>query len=179
VALTLLLGGARSGKSALAARLAAAEAATRPVVVVVTGEARDDEMAARIARHQAERPPGWATVRAPIDLAAAISAARRDAFVIVDCLTLWVANLAARHGDDEVLTLARRTADLAAARPAPTVAVSNEVGSGIVPFDPAVRAWRDLLGSVNAIWATAADRAALVVAGRVVRLERAEEVLGG
>lgn len=177
--LTLLLGGARSGKSALAVRLAAAAASTRPVVVVVTGEARDDEMAERITRHRAERPVGWTTVEAPTDLAAAIAGADEHAFVVIDCLTLWVANLSAGHGDDEVVALAREAADLAAVRPAPTVAVSNEVGSGIVPFDPAVRAWRDLLGSVNAVWAAAADRAALVVAGRLVALERAEDVLGG
>lgn len=175
--LTLLLGGARSGKSALATTMAAA--AGRPVVVIATAEARDDEMAARIARHRAERPTAWETIEAPLDLTGAFAAAGPDAFVVIDCLTLWVANLAERHDDGEVLARARTAVAAAAGRPAPTVAVSNEVGSGIVPVDPAVRAWRDLLGGVNAMWAAAAERVALVVAGRALLLPRAEDLLDG
>src|ERR1700748_3009801 len=89
--LTFLLGGARSGKSSLALRLATAAGA--PVVFVATGEAGDDEMAQRIARHQAERPAGWTTVEAPRNLLGALEATPADTCVIVDCLSLWVANV--------------------------------------------------------------------------------------
>ncbi|HSO56316.1 MAG TPA: bifunctional adenosylcobinamide kinase/adenosylcobinamide-phosphate guanylyltransferase, partial [Actinomycetes bacterium] len=91
MALTLLLGGARSGKSALAERLAARF--DGPVAVVVTAEARDAEMAERIRRHRAGRPAGWRTVEEPLDLEAAIARAPEDALVLLDCLTLWVSNL--------------------------------------------------------------------------------------
>ena len=169
MALTLLLGGARSGKSALAQRLAGRWGG--PVTVVATGQARDAEMAERIARHRAARPAGWRTVEEPLELESALAAAAGDACVVVDCLTLWVANLLGRGlADTEVAARARAAAAAAAARPAPTVAVSNEVGSGIVPADPLSRRYRDLLGQVNAVWAAAADQALLLVAGRAVPL---------
>jgi adenosyl cobinamide kinase/adenosyl cobinamide phosphate guanylyltransferase len=173
MALELLLGGARSGKSALAVRRAAASG--RPVVFVATGEARDAEMAERIARHRAERPPGWRTVEEPLALEAAVAGAPREACLVVDCLSLWVANALERgDGDAEVEGAAARAAALAARRPGPGVVVSNEVGLGLVPMEPLGRRYRDVLGRVNATWARAADRAALVVAGRVLALERPE-----
>ena len=167
--LTLLLGGARSGKSALAARMA-----TRwpgPVTVIVTGEARDEEMAERIRRHRAARPAAWDTVEEPVDLDGAISGATADACVVVDCLTLWVSNLLERGEKDVQITdRARTAADLAARRSASTIVVSNEVGSGIVPMNALARRYRDLLGEVNAIWADVAVSTLLVVAGRVLPL---------
>jgi adenosylcobinamide kinase / adenosylcobinamide-phosphate guanylyltransferase len=167
--LTVLLGGARSGKSALAVRLAASWAG--PVEVVVTGEARDAEMAERIRRHRAERPAAWRTVEAPRELGPALAEAPPDAFVLLDCLTLWVANLIEQGlTDEQVERRARSAAAGAAVRAAPTVAVSNEVGAGIVPADPLARRYRDLLGQVNAIWAGAAGQALLLVAGRAVPL---------
>jgi adenosylcobinamide kinase / adenosylcobinamide-phosphate guanylyltransferase len=170
MALTLLLGGARSGKSALAVR--AAGAWDGPVEVVVTAEARDAEMAARIQRHRAARPAGWRTVEAPRELEAALRAAAPGALVIVDCLTLWVSNLMELGLDDaEVERRAREAAALAAARAAPTLAVSNEVGCGIVPAQALARRYRDLLGQVNAAWAAAADQALLLVAGRALPLQ--------
>jgi adenosylcobinamide kinase / adenosylcobinamide-phosphate guanylyltransferase len=167
--LTLLLGGARSGKSALAARLAGRW--DGPVTVVVTGQARDAEMAERIRRHRAGRPGHWRTVEAPREPEAALAAAPADTFVVLDCLTLWVANLM-EHGldDGRVEAMARSAAATAAARAAPTVAVSNQVGAGIVPADALSRRYRDLLGQVNAVWAAAADQALLLVAGRAVPL---------
>jgi adenosylcobinamide kinase/adenosylcobinamide-phosphate guanylyltransferase len=169
MALTLLLGGARSGKSALAARLAGRWAG--PVTVVVTGEARDAEMAERIRRHRAGRPGHWRTVEAPREVEAALAGAPDDAFVVLDCLTLWVSNLMEQGLDDpKVEELARSAAAAAAARAAPTVAVSNEVGAGIVPADALSRRYRDLLGQVNAVWAAAADQALLLVAGRAAPL---------
>jgi adenosylcobinamide kinase/adenosylcobinamide-phosphate guanylyltransferase len=175
--LTLLLGPARSGKSRTAVRMA--RAGGGPVVVVATAEARDQEMAERIARHRAERPASWGTVEEPIELEAALRAVPADAVAIVDCLTLWVSNLT-EAGLDQA-TIERRAEDAAAAaaaRSALTVAVSNEVGWGIVPADPLVRRYRDSLGVVNQRWAGAADRALLVVAGRVLNLVGTEEVVG-
>jgi adenosylcobinamide kinase / adenosylcobinamide-phosphate guanylyltransferase len=169
MALTVLLGGARSGKSALAVRRA--RDLGGPVVFVATGEARDAEMADRIARHRAERPAEWTTAEAPLELAGALEAAPAPACVIVDCLSLWVANLLER-GDDEaaIVALARTAAAIAAERPGSTIAVSNEVGMGIVPANELARRYRDALGRVNAVWAAAAAEAALVVAGRQLRL---------
>jgi adenosyl cobinamide kinase/adenosyl cobinamide phosphate guanylyltransferase len=177
MALTLLLGGARSGKSALAVRLAGRW--DGPVTVVATGEARDAEMAERIRRHRAERPAVWETVEAPNDLEAALAAAPAGAFVLLDCLTLWVSNLMGAGLDDHrVMARARSAASAAAARAAPTVAVSNEVGAGIVPADALSRRYRDLLGQVNAAWAAAADQALLLVAGRAVPLADPLAALG-
>ncbi|HEU4399097.1 MAG TPA: bifunctional adenosylcobinamide kinase/adenosylcobinamide-phosphate guanylyltransferase [Actinomycetota bacterium] len=178
MALTLLLGGARSGKSALAVR--AAGAWTGPVEVVVTAEARDAEMAARIERHRAERPVGWRTVEAPRELEAALREVAAGALVIVDCLTLWVSNLMELGVDDaEVERRALAAAALAASRAAPTLAISNEVGSGIVPADALARRYRDLLGQVNAAWAAAAEQALLLVAGRALPLQDPMAALGG
>src|SRR5207237_6102538 len=161
--LVLLLGGARSGKSALAVRMAERQAA--PVVFVATAEALDEEMRERIERHRSERPDGWHIVEEPLDLEAALAAALPASCVIVDCLTLWVSNLLESRGA-EVEELATAAAAAAASRAGLTIAVSNEVGLGLVPVDPLGRAYRDLLGRVNAIWSAAAEHAYFVVAGR-------------
>ena len=168
--LTFLLGGARSGKSALAVRLAAEWEG--PVVVVVTAEARDDsEFAARIARHRLERPAGWRTVEEPLDLIRELGRVPDPAFVLVDCLTLWAANaIEAGWSDEEVEQAAVDLAVLAAGRASPAVVVSNEVGLGVVPATPLGRSFRDLLGRVNTEFAARADRACLVVAGRALEL---------
>ena len=169
MALTVLLGGARSGKSRLAVELAVASGA--PVTFVATGEARDEEMAARIAAHRAERPEDWSTVEEPYALEAAVAAADPSHTVVVDCLTLWTANALARDEDPaRVLEAAEGAAAAAALREALTIAVSNEVGLGIVPFEPFSRLYRDLLGSVNKVWVDASADAAFVVAGRMLRL---------
>jgi len=171
MALSLLLGGARSGKSSLAVRRA--QASGLPVVFVATGAAGDAEMADRIARHRAERPAGWTTREAPLELEGAVAQAPAQACLLVDCLSFWVANLLERGDEDaEVEAHAARAASLAAARGAPAIAVSNEVGMGLVPMHPLGRRYRDVLGRVNATWAQAAARADLVVAGRVLPLER-------
>ena len=173
--LTLLTGGARSGKSVLAVRLASR--ANVPVVFVATAEPRDEEMAERIAEHRAARPPDWTTVEEPADIAAAVSGAPDGAFVVVDCLTVWVSNLIERGaGQDEIAARAAEAAKAAVGRAEPVVVVTNEVGSGIVPMHPDTRAYRDLMGSVNATFAAAAERVLLVVAGRVVPLSDAAEV---
>ncbi|HEX9776181.1 MAG TPA: bifunctional adenosylcobinamide kinase/adenosylcobinamide-phosphate guanylyltransferase [Actinomycetota bacterium] len=168
---TVLIGGARSGKSALAIRMARA-AGTR-VALIATAEPRDAEMAARIARHRAERPADWATVEEPLDLGTALTAVVDDDFVVLDCLTLWVSNAMEAGLDDETIgARAAEHAKVAAARPGGGVVVTNEVGLGIVPAHEVSRRYRDVLGRVNAIWCDAADEALLLVAGRALRLER-------
>ena len=171
--LVVLLGGARSGKSALAVRIAAETGA--PVTFVATARAGDEEMAERIRRHRQERPKEWSTIEEPVDVVAAIDRAPAADTLVVDCLSLWVANVL-----DEVDDLEERAsaaASACAARPGLTVAVSNEVGLGIVPATPLGRRYRDVLGCVNTIWAELADEAHLVVAGRALRLEPAAHIL--
>jgi adenosyl cobinamide kinase/adenosyl cobinamide phosphate guanylyltransferase len=168
--LTLLVGGARSGKSRTAARLATASG--RPVVVIATGEAGDKEMADRIRRHRSERPAGWLTVEEPLDLAKALRTADPASFVIVDCLTLWVANLLGQERtDDEIVATATAAAALAATRDGDCAVVTNEVGMGVIPANPLGRRYADLLGRVNTVWADAADRTFLMVAGRAIPTE--------
>ena len=165
MALTVLLGGARSGKSRWAVRLAT-EAHT-PVTFIATGEARDAEMAERIRRHRADRRPEWTTVEEPTKLTDALRAVAAGRTVVIDCLTLWVANLLEQElRDDEIRDLAEEAAGTAAAHDGDVIVVSNEVGSGIVPITALGRRYQDLLGEVNAIWVEHASRAALVVAGR-------------
>lgn len=165
--MTLLLGGAASGKSRSAAALAARTGL--PVTVIATAEALDEEMAMRIARHRQERPDGWSVIEEPLDLIGAIERARGA--TIVDCLTLWVSNLLGDDLDEaDIDARAAATAKACAARPEPTIVVSNEVGSGIVPMNPIARLYRDVLGRVNATFADEADVVALMVAGRAVRL---------
>ena len=172
--LVVLLGGARSGKSALAVRLAR-QGPTHGTFVIATAEPRDEEMRARLARHREERPAGWSVVEEPLALADALSGIDEEACVIVDCLTVWVANLLEDGRDDgHIEVVANRAAAIAAARPGSTIAVTNEVGSGIVPANPGTRRYRDTLGRVNACWAGRAERAMLVVAGLGVALHQPE-----
>jgi adenosylcobinamide kinase / adenosylcobinamide-phosphate guanylyltransferase len=172
VALTVLLGGARSGKSRLAVELAAALGA--PVTFIATGEPGDEEMAARIAAHSAERPAEWHVVEEPYALEPAVRDADPSHTVVIDCLTLWAANALDRDGDPErVLAAATSAAAAAARRDGATIAVSNEVGLGIVPLEPLSRTYRDLLGAINRAWVEASADAVFVVAGRALVLRDA------
>lgn len=169
-----LLGGARSGKSSAAVRLAVASG--RPVTFVATAEAGDEEMAARIAAHRAERPADWDSVEAPLELLAAVSSADAGRFLVVDCLTLWVANLVgAGRSSGEIIAEARLVAEALRARPG--VVVSNEVGLGVVPANALARRYRDDLGAVNALFAAAAKRSLLLVAGRALDTSPVESLL--
>lgn len=168
--LTFLLGGARSGKSSLALELA--ERVGGPVTFIATATAGDDEMAARIEAHRAERPGTWTTVEEPIRLLDALEAA--EGTVVVDCLSLWVANLL-EDGATEIEEQAVAAAAGAAGRR--TIAVSNEVGLGVVPATPLGRRYRDVLGRVNAAWAEAAEVTLLVVAGRALPLSSPWELV--
>jgi adenosylcobinamide kinase / adenosylcobinamide-phosphate guanylyltransferase len=169
VSLVVLLGGARSGKSLLALRLA--ERASAPVVFLATGEAGDEEMADRIARHRHERPASWSTVEEPVELERSVAAVDGEATLIVDCLSLWVSNLIERRPAPEIEAAAAAAVQVAAARSGLTIVVSNEVGLGIVPVNALARGYRDVLGRVNALWVAAADEAYFVVAGRTIKLE--------
>jgi len=175
MSLVLLIGGARAGKSTLALELARKWAGG--VVFIATAEARDDEMTARIDAHRKQRPEEWKTVEEPLELVTALESLADDEHAIVDCLTIWVANLLERgHSEDEILAEAERLAELAASRKAPVTVVTNEVGLGIVPATPLGRAYRDLLGGVNRAFAERASDAYLVVAGRALTLAAAEEL---
>jgi adenosylcobinamide kinase/adenosylcobinamide-phosphate guanylyltransferase len=159
--LTLVLGGARSGKSRYAENLIAA--LQPPWAFVATAEAGDAEMAGRIALHQSRRCDNWQTVEAPHELTNALTAVAVDRPVLVDCLTLWLSNRMLARADLEV-EIPRLEAALSGRR-APVVLVSNEVGLGIVPDNELARGFRDLQGRLNQRMAARADRVVLMVAG--------------
>jgi adenosyl cobinamide kinase/adenosyl cobinamide phosphate guanylyltransferase len=164
--ITLVLGGTRSGKSAVAETLARRSAGS--VTYIATGVATDEAMAARIQAHRERRPRAWDTVEAGADLAAALRNAPAGT-AIVDALGTWVA---AHHDfdvnvDDLLDALASRAGD--------TVIVSDEVGLGVHPSTEAGRRFRDTLGLVNRAVADRADDVLLVVAGRTLRLSRLED----
>ena len=170
----LILGGARSGKSREAERRAATSALA--VTVIATAEALDDEMAARIRRHQDDRPAGWCTVEAPVALADALRAeAAPERCIIVDCLTLWLTNLLAdahtlpAGATAEDLPLFRRERDALLAAlptlPGRIIFVANEVGLGLVPETPLGRLFRDEAGRLNQAVAALCPRVVFVAAG--------------
>jgi adenosylcobinamide kinase/adenosylcobinamide-phosphate guanylyltransferase len=177
--LTLILGGARSGKSRLAQRLATPAAR---VVYVATARVHDNpeqypehdpEMAVRIARHRASRPASWRTIEEPVALSSALDRAAKDAdTIVVDCLTIWLSNLFWNHRDaagpiQQVENVARAQLQriAIAARACHVILVSNELGSGTVPEPALTRAFRDTQGLVNQWAAEAADEVILTVAG--------------
>jgi adenosyl cobinamide kinase/adenosyl cobinamide phosphate guanylyltransferase len=158
--ITLVLGGARSGKSRYAESLIAA--LPPPWVYLATAQAGDAEMTERIAAHCARRGPQWHTLEAPRDLAAALKSCQTRP-VLIDCLTLWLSNLMLAGADVDAATAALEDALVTAA--APVVLVANEVGYGIVPDHPLGRRFRDLQGLLNQRIAARAGRVVLVVAG--------------
>ncbi len=172
---TFLLGGARSGKSAVAV-LVAVESG-EPVIFIATGEPRDEEMAARIRRHRDDRPAMWRTIEAPLDLLAAVRSTSPGDFLIVDCLTLWVSNLL-ESGVDAIAISAAAEGVARELVLRHGVVVSNEVGLGIVPTNELARVFRDVLGAVNVRFAGLASRAVLMVAGRVLDLGSADHLIG-
>jgi adenosylcobinamide kinase/adenosylcobinamide-phosphate guanylyltransferase len=165
---TLILGGARSGKTSRA--LALAESTGHKRCYIATAQACDAEMSARIANHQAERGAGWRTLEAPLDLAGAVTEAAEDSdVVLIDCLTLWLSNLM-HHGRN----IAEETTGLIAALNAatvPVIVVSNEVGMSIVPENRMAREFRDAQGRLNQQTAAAAEIVELVAAGLSLKLK--------
>jgi adenosylcobinamide kinase / adenosylcobinamide-phosphate guanylyltransferase len=173
--LSLIIGGARSGKSRFAQSLGAS---ARTPIYLATARAEDEEMAARIARHRSDRPAHWATAEEPLAIASAVErhAAEHD-FVLVDCLTLWLSNFAWQHRElSEEQLRAGATAEIArlaaAAGPSHVALVTNEVGCGIVPEAPVARSFRDLQGWVNQEAAGLSDWVYLVTAGIAVPIKR-------
>lgn len=177
--LLYVTGGARSGKSRFAERLA--QASGRPVTYLATMEALDDEVRARIARHRAERPATWTTVEAPLAIVEALRAAAPGDCVLLDCLSLWVSNRLLALGeaiDASALATLERALEAeiealhaaALARAGDLIVVTNEVGGGLVPDNPLGRAYRDLLGRVNQRASTLATQAWLLVSGRALPL---------
>lgn len=165
---TLILGGARSGKSQRALQLA--EPMSKRRVFVATAQAFDDEMRARIEHHKTERGSGWKTLEEPLDLHRAIEqSVSPDSVCVVDCLTLWLSNLM-HHGRDvdrETNTLCQVLEQM----PGPIILVSNEVGLGLVPETPLGRAFRDAQGRLNQAVAAVCDRVEFIAAGLPLTLK--------
>ncbi len=175
--LILVTGGARSGKSAYAQQRAR-ELGGDAVTVIATAVPGDAEMARRIARHRAERPPTWRTLEAPSNAAAALEAVETEV-VVLDCLTVLTSNvlLAAGPGDEEAALDAvagetERLMNAAAARSGTLLVVTNEVGLGLVPPTPIGRWFRDALGAANQRLSAAADEVVLLVSGLPMALKQ-------
>lgn len=166
--LILILGGARSGKSALAERLASQR---KRVLFVATAEALDADMERRIAAHRSQRPSQWRTLEEPLDPASAIQEAADDYEIcLLDCLTLWVSNLllsmeGSLKAEEDILSAVERLLEVYKRSSATWIVVSNEVGLGIVPPTPLGRLYRDILGRANQTVVARADRVYLTVAG--------------
>ncbi len=180
--LVLILGGARSGKSTLAERMARDG---ERVLFIATAEALDAAMQRRIADHRRYRPEHWDTLEAPIRLSRAVRPLvdRYDTFVL-DCLTLWVSNLllgdeGAADAEGMVLETVGRLLDLIDATGGRWILVSNEVGQGIVPASSLGREYRDVLGRVNQFVASRADKAYLMVAGLALELKSLADMSWG
>ncbi|NJN68477.1 MAG: bifunctional adenosylcobinamide kinase/adenosylcobinamide-phosphate guanylyltransferase [Chloroflexaceae bacterium] len=171
--LTLITGGARSGKSRLAQQRAAARQSD--VLMIATAEPHDEDMAARIARHRRERPPHWRTLETPRHIARTLAQdeATPPPVIILDCVTLWVTNLLLSEGSTWESAAAELDALLAWHRshPCEMIVVTNEVGLGIVPPDEVSRTFREWLGWFNQRLATEADEVYLMVAGLAVEIK--------
>jgi adenosylcobinamide kinase/adenosylcobinamide-phosphate guanylyltransferase len=178
----LVIGGARSGKSAHAERQAAASGLA--VTYIATAQAQDDEMRRRIAHHRARRPADWGSIEAPIELAAALRThAAPDTCLLVDCLTLWLSNLffagkAAQQAEAgeavDCPLFAEQTqalVDCLPTLPGRIVLVSNEVGWGIVPMNPLSRLFADEQGRLNQRVAAVCEKVTLVAAGLPLALK--------
>lgn len=159
--LSLVLGGAASGKSAFAERLVVARGGAR--IYLATAQALDEEMRARIERHRVTRGAGWRTLEAPLDLAPALGTAAPSDTVLIDCATLWLSNLLLAGRDASAQTAHLLTA--LAACPAPVVIVSNETGQGIVPENALARRFREAQGRLNQALAREAGLVVTVIAG--------------
>lgn len=182
--LTLILGGARSGKSRHAQEMAARLSDGGLVIFVATAQAGDDEMETRIARHQADRPAHWRTVEEPLDVAEVLRREGDASVILIDCLTFFVTNHLLRSGDaahcdadvwDEAGVETAVSALLRAAQevPARVLLVSNEVGLGMVPGTALGRVWRDVAGRANQQAAQRAEEVIFLVAGLPLRVKPA------
>ena len=176
--LILFLGGARAGKSAHALRLAQEHehVSGTKVCFIATAQGLDEDMAARIARHQVERPAHWRTIEEPYQLDEALQQTGEAGVVIVDCLTLFVSNWLLREQDEHQCERVVRQIScdflrMAQSRRQTIICVSNEVGLGVVPETRLGRMFRDLLGRVNQDFSEAVDEVYLLVAGLSLQLK--------
>lgn len=172
--LIVVLGGASSGKSDVALKLALKGVRKgRPHAFVATGEALDEEMAAKIARHRLSRSSAWITAEVPVDLEAWFNAhAKKYGAVVVDCLTMWLSNQCEKHRrEKEVLQETQALLRAIRSIKGRVVLVTNELGMGLVPVDAPARRFRELAGSVNRLVADEADEVHLVVSGIPLRLK--------
>jgi adenosylcobinamide kinase / adenosylcobinamide-phosphate guanylyltransferase len=168
LATTLVLGGARSGKSAFAERLM--QGCGRRLVYLATATPGDDEMRTRIAHHRTRRGDGWRTVEEPLELAQTLAReSAADSAVLVDCLTLWLSNI--MHAGREIETETRQLAEWLRHAQNPVVLVSNEIGLGLVPETPLGRRFRDAQGRLNQAVAAAVANVVFVAAGLPLRLK--------
>lgn len=166
----VVLGGASSGKSEFALQVAGKSG---PRAFVATGQGLDDEMMERIARHQATRSTDWETVEEPLEVEAWFATYGPEyRTILVDCVTLWLSNLVGIGlGESVILTRVETLLDAMRRSRATIIIVSNELGLGLVPAEPLVRAFRDLSGRVNQCLAARADEAYLVVSGLPLRMK--------
>jgi adenosylcobinamide kinase/adenosylcobinamide-phosphate guanylyltransferase len=165
---TLVLGGARSGKSAFAEQLVRGSA-LKPIYLA-TATAGDDEMQARISHHRSRRGEGWTTIEEPLELTPTLTReSAKDCVVLVDCLTLWLSNI--MHAGRDAETETQRLADWLAQSAHPIVLVSNEIGLGLVPETPLGRRFRDAQGRLNQAVAAAVPNVVFVAAGLPLRLK--------
>ena len=186
--LTLITGGARSGKSRFAELLAAH--AKRPVIYIATAQILDKEMALRVKKHQKQRPSNWRLIEEPLNIHDTLMQLKdEDGIILLDCVTLWLTNLllAGYVPDDhdrfndtlepQILKSVQSVALLARDIKPQVIFVSNEVGQGIVPENPMARAYRDLAGRGNQILAHSADQVYMVVAGIPMEIKHSSETL--
>jgi adenosylcobinamide kinase / adenosylcobinamide-phosphate guanylyltransferase len=165
---TFVLGGARSGKSSFAQRLA--EESSGELIYIATAQAFDDEMTERITRHKADRGPRWQTVECPVELAEVIAAhPGANKTILIDCLTLWLSNLIL--GERDVANAVSGLIKALKNSQAQIILVSNEVGQGIVPDNALARRFRDEAGWLNQTIAKTADTVWFVTAGLPQRLK--------
>jgi adenosylcobinamide kinase/adenosylcobinamide-phosphate guanylyltransferase len=168
MAIILVGGGARSGKSRFALERARQEG--KNLVFIATAEAGDEEMRQRIEQHRSHRGPDFTTIEAPVELPAAIRSADGDA-IVVDCLTLWLANILDQNIDAATFELESALEDAARASQACVILVTNEVGCGIVPDNALAREFRDRAGTLNQRMAQAASEVYWMVFGQPLRVK--------
>lgn len=165
--LSIVLGGASSGKSDFAERLATS--ANCPRTYIATSQPFDAEMVAKVEKHRLDRGPDWQTIEAPLDITKALTQVLPNSVVLIDCLTLWLSNQ--MHVEADIDTEVERLLTNLSGHPNPIICVSNEVGMGLVPDTPLGRRFRDLQGAFNRQIADQADLAVFVAAGLPLTLK--------
>jgi len=166
--ITFITGGARSGKSSFALKIASKRG--RKKAFIATSEPIDEEMKNRILRHKKERPPDWTTFEEPIDISALINNIKRDYdSILIDCLTIWLSNIFHRGLNKD--TTINGLISALREPPSDIYIVSNEIGMGIVPESPTTREFRDMAGRLNQMIASIADEVYLVVSGIPIKIK--------